>query len=260
MHYSRIMPPVGNHRYFTSTAVLMNQVIKFTISLTMVLYEISTKMPSSAPAIALFGEFTSRVSTGDSWKLAIPAVLYTLQNSSQYVAVSNLNAATFQVTYQLKILATAIFSVTMLRRTLSAQKWLSLILLMVGVAIVQIPTDSDPPVLTMIELREGVTGWRLPRTLEQMRDFGNVAAGQLLTKRSATYEDIDKDYAIHSPHLDASTGLAAVVAACVLSGLAGVYFEKILRRYSKNLLRILLSGLAIFNSLSILSFRHCSLV
>ncbi|GAB7342831.1 hypothetical protein MBLNU457_g0958t2 [Dothideomycetes sp. NU457] len=229
MHYSRIMPLVGGRRYFTSTAVFMNEVVKFTVSLTMALYEISMSMSSSAPATALFGQLASRMFTGDSWKLAIPAVLYTLQNSLQYIAISNLNAATFQVTYQLKILATAIFSVTMLRRNLSAQKWLSLVLLMVGVAIVQIPTDADPPVVTMKELREGVTGWRMPRTLEQMRDLGSVAAGQLLTKRSATYEGIDRDYAMNHPQLDASMGLTAVVAACVLSGLAGVYFEKILK-------------------------------
>lgn len=223
------MPLVGGRRYFTSTAVFMNEVIKFTISLTMALYEISTSMSSSAPVTALFGQLASRMFSGDSWKLAIPAVLYTLQNSLQYIAISNLNAATFQVTYQLKILATAIFSVTMLRRSLSAQKWLSLVLLMAGVAIVQIPTDPDPPVLTMKELREGVTGWRLPKTLEQMRDLGSVAAGQLLTKRSATYEGIDRDYAMNHPQLDASLGLTAVVAASVLSGLAGVYFEKILK-------------------------------
>ena len=52
-----------------------------------------------------------------------------------------------QVTYQLKILTTALFSVLMLRRSLSKLQWLSLLLLFTGVAIVQVgrpPTSRDP--------------------------------------------------------------------------------------------------------------------
>lgn len=234
MHYSRIMPPVGGHRYFTSTAVFLNEVIKLAISLTMALYDLSRNMSANAPATALFGELVRVVFTGDSWKLAIPAMLYTLQNTLQYLAIGNLDAATFQVTYQLKILATAVFSVTMLGRSLTMQKWLSLILLMAGVAIVQIPTGADPPVLTLKELRDGQVGLQLPRSIEELRDLGNVAAGQLLSKRSATYEGIDEDFAMQNPQLNASIGLAAVIAACILSGLAGVYFEKILKESGTN--------------------------
>ncbi len=64
--------------------------------------------------------------------MAIPAFLYTLANSLQYVGITNLDAATFQVTYQLKIIFTAIFTVSILRRSLSGRQWLSLILLMAG--------------------------------------------------------------------------------------------------------------------------------
>lgn len=43
-----------------------------------------------------------------------------------------------QVTYQLKILTTALFSVLMLRKSLSKVQWVSLLLLFGGVAIVQV--------------------------------------------------------------------------------------------------------------------------
>jgi UDP-galactose transporter len=228
MHYSRIMPTVGGQRYYTSTAVFLNEVIKLAISLTMALYDLSQNMPSSTSATALFSELVRRVFTGDSWRLAIPAVLYTLQNTLQYVAVSNLDAATFQVTYQLKILTTAIFTITMLGQTLGLKKWSSLLLLMAGVAIVQIPTGSRSNMPTLKDLKEANAGLHFPRTLKELKHFASSAAGTM-AKRSATYEGIDKDFAMQHPQLNASIGLAAVLAACVLSGLAGVYFEKVLK-------------------------------
>ena len=39
----------------------------------------------------------------DWYKLTVPAVLYFVQNNLQYIAVTLLDAATFQVTYQLKV-------------------------------------------------------------------------------------------------------------------------------------------------------------
>ncbi|KAM5221130.1 UDP-galactose translocator isoform 4-T4 [Ctenodactylus gundi] len=115
----------------------------------------------------------------DTLKLAVPSLIYTLQNNLQYVAISNLPAATFQVTYQLKILTTALFSVLMLNRSLSRLQWASLLLLFTGVAIVQAQQ----------------AGGGGPRPLDQ----------------------------------NPGAGLAAVVASCLSSGFAGVYFEKILK-------------------------------
>lgn len=52
------------------------------------------------------------------------------------------------MTYQLKILTTALFSVSMLDRRLGIYQWISLLILMAGVALVQVGrnffTDCTP--------------------------------------------------------------------------------------------------------------------
>ncbi|KAF2104047.1 nucleotide-sugar transporter [Rhizodiscina lignyota] len=189
------MPLVGGHRYFTSTAVFLNEVLKLAVSIGMALSETSEAMPGS-PLTKLLPALSKAVFTSDSWKLAIPAGLYTFQNTLQYVAVSNLDAATFQVTYQLKILTTALFSVTMLNRSLSVKKWISLVLLMAGVAVVQLPSPGDSSSTSSKQ--------------NHARDAAEPQGG------------------------NASIGLVAVIIACAISGLAGVYFEKVLKDSNSN--------------------------
>ena len=72
------------------------------------------------------------------FRMACLAGLYTVQKNLLYVAVSNLDAAVFQVTYQAKILTTALFSVLLLKRRLSYQKMIGLFILFIGVATVQL--------------------------------------------------------------------------------------------------------------------------
>lgn len=116
----------------------------------------------------------------DSVMTGLPAFLYTIQNNLVYLAISNLDAAVFQVTVQIKILTTALFTVIMLNRSLKFTQWIALFVLFVGVSIIQIQ---------------------------------NV-------KSSGSDVDAQKN---------ALFGLVCVILACVLSGLAGVYFEKILK-------------------------------
>ncbi|KAJ4983952.1 udp-galactose transporter [Stagonosporopsis vannaccii] len=226
MHYSRVMPAVGGQRYHTSTSVFLNEVLKLGVSLTMALYDMSKTLPSNTTVATLFHALTTAMFTNESWKLAVPALLYTLQNTLQYVAVSNLDAATFQVTYQLKILTTAMFSVLMLGRSLSSRKWLSLLVLVVGVSIVQLPGHAVEPA-TMESLRDPDSKvW--PRSLEELRDLGSHGSTRFM-RRSGSYEGIKEDRGMVLPEMSSSVGLTAVLVACVLSGLAGVSFEKILK-------------------------------
>eukprot|EP01060_Flectonema_neradi_P039817 TRINITY_DN8917_c0_g1_i1.p1 TRINITY_DN8917_c0_g1~~TRINITY_DN8917_c0_g1_i1.p1 ORF type:complete len:362 (+),score=65.51 TRINITY_DN8917_c0_g1_i1:51-1088(+) len=77
-------------------------------------------------------------------KLFVPAGLYTLQNNVLFIALENLEATMFQVTYQLKLLLTAVFTVLLLGRSLSKYKWGSLCLLTAGVVLTQLPQKTTP--------------------------------------------------------------------------------------------------------------------
>lgn len=191
MHYSRVSTPTSR-AYSAATAVLMNEILKGSISLIIAFTRVqvsppalpfSPDVPRSTTTIPNFIQrlvkLVKEIFSPDCWKLSIPAILYVIQNNLQFVAVSNLEAATFQVTYQMKILTTAAFSVLLLRKKLSSIQWLSLVLLAIGVGIVQIQDTASHP------------------------------------------------FPEHA--MNAFKGFIAVLAACFTSGLAGVYFEMVLK-------------------------------
>ncbi|KAJ2397500.1 UDP-galactose transporter Gms1 [Coemansia sp. RSA 2603] len=175
MRYSRVSSAT---QYHASTAVLLSELTKFAVCLVLAIRE---RLHNPVPGQTLARRLLDDVLGGDSWKMMIPAGLYTIQNNLQYAAVTLLDAATFQVTYQLKILATALCAVLMLGTRLPRVRWLALVLLTVGVALVQLPTGN------------------------------NAAASAQRSSRAPVL------------------GLLTVSVACVLSGLAGVYFEKVLK-------------------------------
>ena len=74
----------------------------------------------------------------ESVKLVVPAAIYAFQNNILYQALTYLDSVTYQVTYQLKILTTALFSVLVLQRALYPRQWVALVMLTVGVTIVQV--------------------------------------------------------------------------------------------------------------------------
>ncbi|PGH02714.1 hypothetical protein AJ80_08811 [Polytolypa hystricis UAMH7299] len=225
LHYSRVVPVVGGRRYIPSTAVFLTEVIKLAVCLTLALYDVSKSIPSSMPATSLFSSLSARVFTGDSWKLVVPAALYTLGNSLQYVGLSNFEPATFQVTYQLKLVVASVFGLLVLKRNITLGKWIALLLVVGGVVIVQLPnaTTSNPVDAAYMHF---------PRSFEEFRNMGAVARENLernLHKRSATYEGIEADILLGATRMNGKIGLLATVIGCIASGLAGVSFEKVLR-------------------------------
>mmetsp|Transcript_11799 Transcript_11799/g.27993 ORF Transcript_11799/g.27993 Transcript_11799/m.27993 type:complete len:392 (+) Transcript_11799:157-1332(+) len=136
MRMSRTNHVAGQPMYLASTAVFIMELMKLFICCCVIAYQTET---------SLLSELNTHVlnSPIEMAKLSIPSFLYTVQNNLLYFALSNLDAATYQVCYQLKILTTALFSMVLLRRTFSVKKWLALVLLTVGVSIVQLSGNSD---------------------------------------------------------------------------------------------------------------------
>ncbi|TPX33034.1 hypothetical protein SmJEL517_g03979 [Synchytrium microbalum] len=195
MRYSRM---IAGPRYLASTAVVLSESIKLLISLAIHIHE-SSKV-QRVTLESLYNDFFGPQS--DAIKLMVPAVLYIIQNNLQYLAVTLLDAATFQVTYQMKILTTALFSVLMLGKTLNRMKWTSLILLTIGIALVQLPSGSST---------------------------SSSSSTQVTPLPTDEDEGFLDGYAFDEESLTRLFGLLAVTVACVLSGVAGVWFEKVLK-------------------------------
>ncbi|XP_019811488.2 UDP-galactose translocator isoform X5 [Bos indicus] len=89
IRYARTLP---GDRFFATTAVVMAEVLK---GLTCLLLLFAQKR-GNVKHLVLFLHEAVLVQYMDTLKLAVPSLIYTLQNNLQYVAISNLPAATFQ--------------------------------------------------------------------------------------------------------------------------------------------------------------------
>ncbi|XP_070581032.1 CMP-sialic acid transporter-like isoform X2 [Ptychodera flava] len=165
---------VDGPMYISTTTVVMIEVAKLICSLLMLVRD-------NRSIGAMIRDVYKNVfcNPTDTFKMCIPSIIYMIQNNLAFVALSNLDAGTYQVTYQLKIVTTALFSVALLRKNISWLQWFAILVLFSGVACVQLQ----------------------PGAFSQKSD----------------------------PHMNFAVGLAAILAACLCSGFAGVYFEKVLK-------------------------------
>jgi len=136
MRWSRLDKP-GKVMYLSTTAVVLAEVVKLFTSTALLMYE---KGGMNVAALEILRHMSN---CREALPLAVPGLLYTLQNNLLYVSLTNLSGAVHTVSYQLKILTTALLSVIMLGRTLNCGKWLSLLALTVGVMLIQFPRGSS---------------------------------------------------------------------------------------------------------------------
>ena len=87
MRYSRL---TEGDMYITTTAVVFSEFAKMVVCLFIILNEQRSNFLSHLYEAVI-------VDWRDTLKMSVPAIVYMLQNNLQYVAVSNLEAAVFQV-------------------------------------------------------------------------------------------------------------------------------------------------------------------
>lgn len=102
-------------------------------------------------------------------------------------------------------------------------------MLTLGVSVVSLPHSDTSSSSPFVPLRD-MTDHFFPRSLHEL---GHVpvdppSAGKI-AKRSATYQGIDHDLPPIDPLMNYTVGLTAVLIAATVSGLTGVYFEKLLK-------------------------------
>jgi UDP-sugar transporter A1/2/3 len=174
----RISRTQAGPMYLASVAVMTDELIKFFVCILMMFFAYREKVKEaqyqalndssgefnldnkgtdnelSIPAseyahISLIGflKFFKREvlsSAFEFFKMAVPALCYSVQKNLLFLGVSNLDAGTFQVLSQGKILTTAMFAVFMLKKSLNSRQIMSLIMLVIGVAMVQLASmDSS---------------------------------------------------------------------------------------------------------------------
>ncbi|KAK5941358.1 hypothetical protein PMZ80_006636 [Knufia obscura] len=232
MRYSRTLP---GPRYHTSTAVLLSEALKCLISLIGVLLTrcSSTKDadPNQGPASPLSDAVRfppspkrspSPISISQHQKsttlltLLVPSVLYTIQNNLQFVAVSNLDAATFQVAYQGKILTTAICAVIFLGKKLSMTQCYSITMLAAGVACASIPLKTTTQQSVSPHHQDHARGIAAVSMACLISGFAGVYTESILKKtQQAATNDVHQPNAIGFWHRNLQLCLASLAFAAL---------------------------------------------
>lgn len=164
----------GVEKFSPSAAVFMAEIVKLVICICLVIQEsgnVGKGMQSMYKTVIL--------NIRDTLRVGVPSFLYVVQNNLLYVSAANLDAATYQVTYQLKLLTTAFFAVLVLKRQLKKWQWCALAVLAAGVTMVQLSNSKS-------------------------KNVSEDEQSKLI-------------------------GFSAALAACFISGFAGIYFEKVLK-------------------------------
>jgi len=219
---SRTEAATPEDSFASGTVVLVVEVVKVILS-SLLLFLNGRSVRDTAREIL-------RAWTSEPWevaKLVLPSVLYTLQNTVFLMAVELLSAPLMSLLSQIKVLTTAIFSVTLLQRRLTRAQWAALGMLALGVGLVQ---------LSQMHLSPPVDG------------DGSIAWA------SGAAEDGGSQQILR--------GLVLVLIACSLSGFSGVYIEKQLKKSKQSvwLKNLQLATIGIFTSGFVLAGREGTIV
>jgi len=132
MRYSKTVtrPAEAGPAYASTVAIFMAEVFKLPFCLAMAAW--ATRNHGGLGPV-LYHDVL--VKWQQTCKCGVPAIAYTIQGNLLFVALANLQAPTYQVTYQCKTLFTAVFSRVLLDKRLQHSQWVALVLLVAGAVL-----------------------------------------------------------------------------------------------------------------------------
>lgn len=125
----------GAYPYKVVGASLLSEVFKIVVSLAFLAVELWGADGERRRAILAF---TSKSAAS----AAVPGVAYQVLNNLNFVTLYYLDAPTFQILGNLKIVATGVAGTALLGRRLDSGRWLALALLTLGCAVSQLPAGE----------------------------------------------------------------------------------------------------------------------
>ena len=133
IRYSKMNASKKKVNYLTSVVILFSEALKFVICHLLVLFETGSLL-----------KYVKQINQDliqkplDFLRISVPGGLFTVQNNLTFVALSYMDAASFQVMSQLKILTTCVMSILMLNTKLDKFKWTSIFMLLIGVTLIEV--------------------------------------------------------------------------------------------------------------------------
>lgn len=221
--------------YLNSTAVTLSELLKLMVSI----IGVYASSRSTSGAVGEVGR-TLFGMPDQMLRVAMPSLLYTIQNNIIYTALSHLDAVSFQITYQLKIVFALLSSRILLRKKVSTARWTSVLLLTIGVVLVQLSLNESAeeqaePATTASaaegnDQNGGVSGASTDERGADQCDsaIGSDGGANGSGGGSSTDNGEDRDGGQQRSR-SRLLGLAGVLLACICSGLAGSVMELLLK-------------------------------
>lgn len=201
----------GRFEYSVLTATALVEILKLFVS-TVLLAVMLAQEPNTRASIL------SDTPLREFAQYLVPSAIYFCNNNLAYVALQALHPATVQIIGQTKTIFTGAFFRLMLSRRLSAFQWLALCTLACGTAVSQVSsTQADSRLVLLAELSLG-----LPLVSSSMPLYTLLAQPSSTALVAAPKEEVLP--------LHAAFGVLVVLFTALLSSLAGVYNELLLKR------------------------------
>uniref|UniRef100_A0A7S3K3L6 EamA domain-containing protein n=1 Tax=Aureoumbra lagunensis TaxID=44058 RepID=A0A7S3K3L6_9STRA len=178
----------GIYPYKVIGATMMSELFKLVASLSLLIMEITSSSGGNL-RIALHATKRSIIMA------AVPGISYQILNNLNFVTLYYVDAPTFQILGNLKIVATGLAGWLLLGRSLSKGKWLALTLLTFGAATSQISTFTQ-------NQRE-----RCSNNQNQLTESSSIPPAQIIIQQDMSSKFIGYISAITCVFLSASMGV-----------------------------------------------------